>query len=125
MDLAAIYGPSNPDLVKILLQRLLDLQPRYWGDIALAAAPLAGNLRELSAACGATARGALGGDASACAELAGALGPRGARGARAEVVMRARVRLLGGRAGGRGRWGACCCAARGACARACRASNPL
>jgi activating signal cointegrator complex subunit 2 len=73
MDLAALYGPTNPALVSRLLQQLLALQPRYWADIATAAAPLAGNLRELRASCGGMAeRALLGGDAKLLAELSGA-----------------------------------------------------
>jgi len=73
MDLAALYGPTNAQLVRALVAQLLVLQPRYWGDVAAAAAPLAGNLRELRASCGAMMGRALvgGGGAEVVGELGG------------------------------------------------------
>jgi activating signal cointegrator complex subunit 2 len=82
MDLAAIYGPSNSGLVVRLIAQVLELQPKYWGDVAGAAGPLAGNLRELRASCAGLAAKALrggGGDAALMAELTGAEQGRGSR----------------------------------------------
>ncbi|GBF96800.1 hypothetical protein Rsub_09656 [Raphidocelis subcapitata] len=71
LDLAAIYGPSNPALAARLVARAFEMQPRYWGDAAAAAEPLAGNLRELRASCGGLAAKALaGGGAELCQEVA-------------------------------------------------------
>jgi hypothetical protein len=90
LDLAAIYGPSNPGLVARLVAQLLELQPRYFADIAGAAGPLAGNLRELRASCAALAAKALrgGGDAGLMAELTGAAAAAGRLGWALRLGMR-------------------------------------
>lgn len=59
LDLAAVYGPANPDLTRQLLQQVFDLQPAYASDVQASVGPLVAHLHTLQESTLAAARNAL------------------------------------------------------------------
>ncbi|KAK9846540.1 hypothetical protein WJX81_006226 [Elliptochloris bilobata] len=59
MDVAVLWGGANGDLVRRFMQQVFELQPRYAGDVAGAAAALVGNLADVHEALSGAAQRAL------------------------------------------------------------------